>query len=309
MDANSGAGTYIVNVPRYAKDLICTGFTRTLQWTSGLGTYSYGSVTFSAGMTFNTNGAGGGVYGRGTHTITSAGKTFNNSLTFNCPGGSYTLNDAFTTGTNLGISGGTFNSNNFNITVAQSMIIAAAATANLGTSTITLTNTTTIAVFTNTSTTSTTSSASFVISTVSANTRTFAGGGRSYGTLTYTVAGSTGTLAITGANTFGTLNFSDVTNARTLTLPASATTTILNNFNVQGTAGKLMTVNSSTNGTTATLSRAAGTVNSNYLSLRDSTATGGASWYAGQNSTNLSNNSGWIFALPGAAGNFFEFFD
>jgi len=35
-----------------------------------------------------------------------------------------------------------------------------------------------------------------------------------------------------------------------------------------------------------------------YMSIKDSTATGGAAWYAGANSTNVSGNTGWIFSAP-----------
>ena len=61
------------------------------------------------------------------------------------------------------------------------------------------------------------------------------------------------------------------------------------------------------------LSKSSGTVSVGYLSIRDSNATGGAGWYAGTTSTNVSNNLGWIFTAPptpgGAyAGNFFAFF-
>jgi hypothetical protein len=53
-------------------------------------------------------------------------------------------------------------------------------------------------------------------------------------------------------------------------------------------------------------------VSVDYLSIQDSNATGGAAWYAGTTSTNVSNNLGWIFTAPpvgGAyAGNFFAFF-
>jgi hypothetical protein len=126
-----------------------------------------------------------------------------------------------------------------------------------------------------------------VISTASASSRTFASGSgsnKTFNKLTYTVAGSTGALVLTGAGTFDTINFSDVTNARTLTLPASTTTTITSAFNVNGTSGKLMTINSSSAGTRATLSKASGVVSCDYLSIFDSTATGGASWLAGANS-------------------------
>jgi hypothetical protein len=49
-----------------------------------------------------------------------------------------------------------------------------------------------------------------------------------------------------------------------------------------------------------------------YLSISQSIATGGAAWYAGANSTDGGNNTGWIFSaapIPGAnAGNFFLMF-
>jgi hypothetical protein len=60
------------------------------------------------------------------------------------------------------------------------------------------------------------------------------------------------------------------------------------------------------------LSKASGTVSSDFLSISRSTATGGAGWYAGANSTDGGNNSGWIFTAPPAPsagnGNFLMFF-
>jgi hypothetical protein len=46
-----------------------------------------------------------------------------------------------------------------------------------------------------------------------------------------------------------------------------------------------------------------------YLNIRDSAASPStATWYAGANSTDSGNNSGWIFsAVPGGAGNMFFF--
>lgn len=130
-----------------------------------------------------------------------------------------------------------------------------------------------------------------------AGNRTFAGGGKTYFSLTYTAAGSTGQLRITGSNTFGTINFSDVTNARSLLFTAGTTTTITTAFNVNGTAGKLMTVSSIT-AATHTLAKASGVVSCDYLSVDHSIAGGGASWYAGANSTDGGSNTGWNFVAP-----------
>lgn len=122
--------------------------------------------------------------------------------------------------------------------------------------------------------------------------------GRVYGTLNGPPAGSTGSLEIRGANSYGTINFSDATNARTLTLPASTVTTILTGFNVYGGAGRLITVNSSTPGTPATLAMPNQHYRTDYLSLQDITVTGLGTYYAGSHSTNVSGNTGWLFADP-----------
>ena len=83
----------------------------------------------------------------------------------------------------------------------------------------------------------------------------------------------------------------------------------MTNFNVSGTAGNLVTLQSTTSGTQFTLSKASGTVSRDYLSIKDSNATGGATWNAGANSTNVSNNTGWTFPAPSAGtGNFLVFF-
>jgi hypothetical protein len=75
----------------------------------------------------------------------------------------------------------------------------------------------------------------------------------------------------------------------------SGLTYTFNNFNLRGTAGNLVTIVSSTPGNQYTLSKASGVVSSNYLSIQDSVATGGTVWYAGANSVDLGNNTGWLF--------------
>jgi len=145
----------------------------------------------------------------------------------------------------------------------------------------------------------------FTISMTSASAKTFAGGGATYPTLNQ---GGAGALTISGNNSFGDLTAT--TRPSTITFTISTTQTFAA-FTLSGTAGNLVTINSSTAGTQATLSKNSGTVSVGYLSIRDSAATGGAQWYAGTTSTNVSNNTGWIFAAPGsfnAGGLFFAFF-
>lgn len=125
--------------------------------------------------------------------------------------------------------------------------------------------------------------------------RLFTGNGGTYNCI-LSSDGANG-IIITDANTF--LGIANGVSPTSFVFPSGATTTVTN-WNVSGTAGNLVTITSSTAGTAATLSKASGTVSSDYLSLKDSAATGGASWYAGANSTNVSGNSGWIFTAPPA---------
>jgi len=113
-----------------------------------------------------------------------------------------------------------------------------------------------------------------------------------------------GSLTINGNNTFNNIT-NDASQPINLILTAGTTQTF-NNFNLRGTAGNLVTINTTSTGSRATLRKANGTVYGDYLSIRDINAFGvlgqtnsNPTWYAGANSTNVSNNLGWIFTrLP-----------
>ena len=124
-----------------------------------------------------------------------------------------------------------------------------------------------------------------------ASAKIFAGGGASYPTLNQ---GGAGALSITGANTF--TNITNTVQPATITFPSSTTTT-LSALTVAGTAGNLITLNSSTVGVQATLSDSSGTVAVSYISIKDINATGGAGWnaYTSLGNIDSGNNSGWVF--------------
>ena len=234
--------------------------------------------------------------GRTTQTITSASKTFTQGISFASPSGSVVLQDAMTmvsTQTAF-FSNGTLDLNGQTLTVGS--FRTQAGTKNLtfnGGTLVCLAATTTA--FNNTDPsnfTTTAGTGTGMISMTGATAKTFVGGGSTFNcTLNQ---GGAGALTITGSNTF-----SNITNT---VQPASvlftaATTSTFTNFNLSGTSGNLITIGSVT-AASHTLSKASGTVSSDFLSISRSTATGGAGWYAGANSTDGGNNSGWIFAAP-----------
>lgn len=297
----AASGTVSMDMPRLGADLDCTGFAGTLS-TAGIGITNYGGIVLGAGMTL----AGTSTWtlsARSAKTITSNGKAFTQAISISAPSGTYTLTDALsTTGVNVFI--GTFISAGLPISAGAWFISGTATTVvDVSNSTLTITGTTASVLWNvvNAATVVTATGSTIIFSNATANARTFGGNGKTYGTLTYTVAGSTGSLTITGSNTFNTINFSDVTNARSLLLTAGTTTTVTN-LNVNGTPGKLMSIESTVAGTPATISKTSGIAYGDYLSIKDITATGGAVFNAA-GSTNVSGNTGWTFTkLAVAAG-------
>lgn len=307
LDANSAAATYTADMPRMCADLTCTGFTRTLATTSTANTI-FGSLTLGSGMT-NSTGSAITLAGRSTHTITSAGKTWGATFNINSFGGSYTFQDAFTTTGALNHNNGGIDWNSQTITMANYSSGAATTRSIIGgTCTINLTATTASNIWVQSTggLTQSMTNTNIVVANASANQRDFVGNGSIFGTITYTVAGSTGRLYIrgTGGDSFGAINFTDSTNARTLRFQAGLTFTIRDGtkFNVNGTSGKLMSIETQTAGVAATLAFTTGIVSCDYLSVKDNTASGTVPAYAGANGTLVSGTTNWLASAPPSSG-------
>ncbi len=74
-------------------------------------------------------------------------------------------------------------------------------------------------------------------------------------------------------------------------------------FIATGTVSSIITITSDTLGQPFYLVKTSGIVGCDYLSLTDSIASGGATFYAGSHSTDVSGNSGWLFSdYPGSNG-------
>ncbi len=318
-----GAGqTITADMARLGKSISFVGTTGNPTFANTTISSVYGSLTLVSDMTLGLTSA---IYlfTTGGSTLTSAGKTWPVAVNI-CSGyvggagsGYVDLVDVLvTTGTlavgavsGNGVFAGRLRTNGLSVTCTSMSVgnanLAGSHPSELSAigSEIHLTGTA-VGIFTVNQTNAVLAMTNSVISidTATATAREFNGVGLSFGTLSYTVAGSTGQLTIRGGNRFDTLNFSDATNARTLVFEAGRTNTI-RKFNVQGTAGKLMSV-VSTSASIFTLRSTAPRQSCDYLSLQANDTTGG-SWYAGANSVNVGSNTGWIFTAPPAGGGSF----
>lgn len=290
---NFTTGTYALTLTGgNFRSLDFTGFAGTLD---NQARTIYGDAKFSTGMTITagTNTQTFASTSGTTRDITTNGKTLDFPITFNGAGGTWRLLDVLTMGSTrtLTHTNGTINLNGLTLTVGTAYTTAAGTknlTFNGGTLTCPNASVTAFNNAAPTNFTTTAGTGTGTINMTAATAKTFVGGGSTYNCTLNN--GGAGALTITGSNTFTTI--ANSVQPTTFSFTAGTTTT-LTNWNVNGTAGNLVTIQSAT-AASHTLSKASGTVNANYLSISRSTATGGATWNAA-NSTDGGNNSGWIF--------------
>lgn len=307
-DANTGAGTYTFNVTRIGALNAAALGARVISLGADIEVYK--SFTLSSASTFTHNNKLMYFLGDGANTINTAGK----QLYYAVFAGNYKLNANLNFQTNTYIYGGLFEANGFNITAGsftvQNITTGYTSSPNLtvymgsgvwsitGTSGWSYTASGTLNLFPETSTIEIVASA--------ASTYSFAGGGITYNNLL--ISGSIGAaiVAITSNNTFTSIT-STKTNAYTLRLPASGTTTV-GAWNVNGSAGNIISLASSSSGTRANLTKTGGgVVVSNFISVKDINASPASTFYA-VNSTNAGNNVNWTFNFPTSQGNLLAFF-
>lgn len=263
----------------------------------------YGSHILGSGITVSGT-TGQTFFGRSTATFTSAGKTITFPITVNAPGGSFVLGDAFNSTAAATLTRGTFNANNFNVTCtsfASSNSITRTVT--MGSGLWTLSGTGTIWNFaTITGLTFNKNTADIFASSTSTASRTFTGGGLSYNKLTIGGTTGTSTFIISNANSFTELA-STKTVAHTVTFSANQGT--IDTWSITGSAGNVVTVNSSVAGTQRTFALTNVTSGINYLSVKDIGVTTVDKFLVGVNSTDGGNNTNVYFIGGGGTGNMF----
>jgi len=301
-NTNSGTG----NVSVVNNVAVCNNLTVTANQSLKIGsTFSnltvYGSLSISSDTNifiFNST--------RFIFAATTTGKTIAigtsdiilNSYTFNGVGGGWTLLSDITSASNsCTFTNGTLNTNGYQLEFGT-VTYSATGTFNLtlGTSTITGLSYSNSWDFATTTGLTFSGASSTIRMRNLFGTTGFFGGGLTYGNLIFYGGSSGAILNITGANTFtGTIS-STLSVPHTITLPSAVTTTVAN-WTVTGSSGNVVTLNSSTAGTQATLNKSgAGVVLSvDYLSISDINGTPSSIWYVGKNSVNVSNNTGLLF--------------
>lgn len=97
---------------------------------------------------------------------------------------------------------------------------------------------------------------------------------------------------IFGTNTFHNLTFSP---GGTYELQSNKTQTVTDTLKIRGNNCFGITLRSTAQGTQALITKPDGIVAGDFIEIRDINATGGATYYAGEMSEDLGNNTGWLF--------------
>lgn len=270
--------TITLNIAYNIGTLNFSSRTNTLTFATGtISPQIIGSITLSSAIALT--GTGTLVFsGRGvTQTITSAGVSWPQIFTINAISSTIVLGDALTkssAGQYTTISNGTLNLAGYTFTTGGFQTGSGTKNITFNGGTLTCSGSTAGvagAPFLNgapTGFTTTAGTGTGIISMTAAASKTFDGGGSTYNcTLNQ---GGAGTLAILGANTFN--NITNTVQPATISFFRGTTNTFAN-FNLNGTAGNLITINSSASGAQFTIAFTGSPyVSCDYLSIKDSNA-------------------------------------
>jgi hypothetical protein len=303
-DTGSVTGTITISISNYSYPTIDMS-ARTSAMTLATGTtlvYLYGSWLNGTGTTLTGTGSIFFSAQGLTKSITSNGKTFTQSIAIEAPSGTVQLVDNFTSSSSLTLTSGTFDATSDNVTVSTVALGAGTKSLIMGTGTWTLTGTGVVWGLStnNAGLTFSGASAPIILSSNSVASRTFeAGGSYTYNKLT--IGGNTTVSTVIINNGNFNPSFTEIastkTVAHTISFGNTGTTTI-GTWSVTGTAGNVVTVNSSIGGTQRSLAITTKMFGIDYLFVQDilSLNTTPVTFWAGANSANSGNNRGVAFA-------------
>lgn len=273
-DGSSGTGNVNITGSPSIKSLTCTGISAALIFsgtTTAASMTIAGDLTFGTGQTFSATLAPTiTLTGTGAQKITSNGTTYQNNMTVNSTGGTYTQQDAFAVASPFTLTSGTWDANTFNFTSSRVAITGSVArTLKMGGGLWTLSGTGVVWNITGTNFTFDKSSSNIQLTNTTTTARTFVGFGLIYNKIT--IGGATGISTTTFSSSFriGELA-STKTVAHTITFTAG-TVVLIDKFSIAGTLGNVVTIGSS--------------------ALSQVTLQKPSPWYIGSNSTDGGNNT------------------
>jgi hypothetical protein len=293
-DENTTGGTHTMNsaVP-YMGTLDMSGRTSVMQLAPTQAFAVYGDWINGSGVAVN-GGVGVTTFsGRNTQTITSAGKTFSQSLVVNSYGGTVELADALGIGTQtITVTNGTFDTKGYNVTAGSlSSSNSNVREIKLGASTVTLSNDVTFTTSTNLTFDAGTSS---IVQTATGP--NFNGGGQTFYDVSFTSTGA-GTHTFNQSNTFNSLSITAPASAGLRQVSLTADQTITGTLTAAGaTAVRSIMLRSSAVGTTRTLT--VGTLSADDCDFRDITIAGTAAGGSPTRAGDCGGNSGVTFPAP-----------
>jgi hypothetical protein len=300
-DVKVSAGTGVVTLNGIdCANLDFTGFGGSISAANGDASVR-GNLTFSSGMSVADGNGAFILTAQSTgKTITTNGITVNRPFTFDGDGGGWTLADNLNIGARkITLTRGSFNANGFNVSAGSfESSNTNTRTLTMGSGAWSLSGTATVWDLTTiTGLTFNAGTAAITLTNNSATAKVFSGGGRTYPSFTWAGNGS-GALSIFGANSFGAFTISPRSDngTRTAQFESGVTQTFTGSVTLTGNASNPIAIRSTEDGVQHTLSKASGTVTGAYLDVKDSNATGGATWAPGTGSVSSGNNTGWEFA-------------
>lgn len=303
----AGSGTIIQGNSNFG-DLDFTGFTGS--WThasTSISTNMKGDLILTSGMTVGVSGGTGAVTWTASGSMDAKGKTIDRPLTVNGSGITLTLAGDINCGTRaLTVTTGTLDTAGYAVSCGT-FNTGAAGILTLGASIVSVVNTGTV-VSINASSTLNAGTSTIRMTDATTSGKNFSGGGKTFYNVEY-LGGGTGANTISGSNTFNTLKLGYHTSSgdRTFSFTAGTTQTVTN-FDATGISGRYIVIQSTSSGSQWSISKASGTVTCDYLKIKDSIATGGATWNPGANSINNGNNVGWFGGGGGSTGSMFALF-
>ena len=291
------------DMARLGKNISYVGMTGTPALTYSRGVSIFGSLTYIADMILSATTQTVTFEGRGTHTLTSAGHDWAAyTAGFDCVGGSYTLQDALSTAAKpLQIVTGTVDFNDFNVTATNiSVTNSTLVNLSMGNGTITLSGSGTMFNLNAAPLPTINAEGSTILFTsVSASSTSWFTGDRVWNNVE--IVGGVGYGNFLFRNAGSTFNQVKINDPRVVEFEVHASSVFnITDLITTATFGSAVTLRSTVAASTARLTTASPLISIDWCTIQDLTVLPVSTWYAGANSTDVSNNVNWIFTAPPA---------